>query len=155
TLSPCGRGCDRGASAGEGSVSVDGDPSSVADLVRATFSHKGRRKSCGPSLLQRPLPVVMGPGFRRDDSMYVARTADHFAACAPWGAVIRFISRLKYLPGRNRCSRSMNLASPPIRTRGALFSMPLMMVCAATAAVVFAKSLSKRSIDSTRRALSL
>src|SRR5262249_16428133 len=44
TLSPCGRGCDRAASAGEGSVSADRDPSSVADFVRATFSHKGRRE---------------------------------------------------------------------------------------------------------------
>jgi hypothetical protein len=30
--------------AGEGSVSADADPSSGADFVHATFSHKGRRK---------------------------------------------------------------------------------------------------------------
>src|SRR4249919_770453 len=36
---------DRAASAGEGSVSADRDPSSVAHLsMRATFAHKGRRK---------------------------------------------------------------------------------------------------------------
>jgi hypothetical protein len=29
---------------GEGSLSADADPSSVADCVRATFSHKGRRE---------------------------------------------------------------------------------------------------------------
>jgi hypothetical protein len=29
---------------GEGSVSADGDPSSGADFVRATFSHKRRRE---------------------------------------------------------------------------------------------------------------
>jgi len=29
---------------GEGSVSADRDPSSGADFVRATFSHKGRRE---------------------------------------------------------------------------------------------------------------
>jgi hypothetical protein len=32
------------AKAGEGSLSADTDPSTVADCVRATFSHKGRRK---------------------------------------------------------------------------------------------------------------
>jgi hypothetical protein len=30
--------------AGEGYLSADADPSSGADFVRATFSHKGRRK---------------------------------------------------------------------------------------------------------------
>jgi len=30
---------------GEGFVSADGDPSSGADFIRATFSHKGRRKT--------------------------------------------------------------------------------------------------------------
>jgi hypothetical protein len=29
---------------GEGSASTDKDPSSGADFIRATFSHKGRRK---------------------------------------------------------------------------------------------------------------
>ena len=29
---------------GEGYVSADADPSSVADYVRATFSHKARRE---------------------------------------------------------------------------------------------------------------
>jgi hypothetical protein len=29
---------------GEGSLSADADPSSGADFVHATFSHKGRRK---------------------------------------------------------------------------------------------------------------
>jgi hypothetical protein len=29
---------------GEGSVSADRDPSSGADFIRATFSHKGRRE---------------------------------------------------------------------------------------------------------------
>jgi hypothetical protein len=32
---------------GEGFFSADGDPSSVADFVRATFSHKGRRERRG------------------------------------------------------------------------------------------------------------
>jgi hypothetical protein len=31
-----------------GSVSADRDPSSVADCVRATFSHKGRREEGVP-----------------------------------------------------------------------------------------------------------
>jgi len=31
------------AKTGEGSLSADRDPSSGADFVRATFSHKGRR----------------------------------------------------------------------------------------------------------------
>jgi hypothetical protein len=54
TLSPCGRGSLREAKRGEGfgsadtdlfemPVLADRDPSSVADFVRATFSHKGRR----------------------------------------------------------------------------------------------------------------
>src|SRR6267378_7181117 len=34
-----------GSETGEGSVSADRDPSSVADCVRATFSHKGRRSA--------------------------------------------------------------------------------------------------------------
>src|SRR5215813_15601401 len=43
TLSPCGRGSFRAAKRGEGFVSADSDPSSVAHLpMRATFSHKGR-----------------------------------------------------------------------------------------------------------------
>jgi hypothetical protein len=33
-----------GVETGEGFVSADRDPSSGADFVRATFSHKGRRK---------------------------------------------------------------------------------------------------------------
>src|SRR5450755_4743677 len=33
---------------GEGSVSADRDPSSGADFVRATFSHKGRREEKSP-----------------------------------------------------------------------------------------------------------
>jgi hypothetical protein len=57
TLSPCGRGSLREAKRGEGFVSADAglfieapvfadrDPSSVADFVRATFSHKGRRNN--------------------------------------------------------------------------------------------------------------
>jgi hypothetical protein len=32
------------AKTGEGSLSADRDPSSGADFVRATFSHKGRRE---------------------------------------------------------------------------------------------------------------
>jgi hypothetical protein len=35
------------AKAGEGSLSADTDPSFVADFIRATFSHKGRRKKGG------------------------------------------------------------------------------------------------------------
>jgi hypothetical protein len=34
---------------GEGYVSADGDPSSGADFVRATFSHKGRREESNPA----------------------------------------------------------------------------------------------------------
>ena len=40
---------------GEGFVSADRDPSSGPDFVRATFSHKGRRKQKGAAL--RP-PLV-------------------------------------------------------------------------------------------------
>ena len=45
SLSPCGRGWTRceAARTGEGSVSADADPSSGADFVRATFSHKGEK----------------------------------------------------------------------------------------------------------------
>ena len=44
-LSPCGRVDVRSPlRTGEGSVSADRDPSSGADFVRATFSHKGRRE---------------------------------------------------------------------------------------------------------------
>ncbi len=42
-----------GGETGEGSVSADGDPSSDADCVRATFSHKGRREE---SLTATPVP---------------------------------------------------------------------------------------------------
>src|SRR5207344_2929769 len=53
SLSPCGRGWTRceASRTGEGSVSADRDPSSGADYVRATFSHKGRRERN----LHRPL----------------------------------------------------------------------------------------------------
>ena len=48
SLSPCGRGWRdaNGVSVvtGEGFLSADADPSSGADVVRATFSHKGRRE---------------------------------------------------------------------------------------------------------------
>jgi hypothetical protein len=44
TLSPCGRGWLREAKPGEGYLSVETDPSSGADYVRAAFSHKGRRE---------------------------------------------------------------------------------------------------------------
>jgi len=37
-------GASRSEATGEGSVSADTDPSSGTDFVRATFSHKGRRK---------------------------------------------------------------------------------------------------------------
>src|SRR5437764_6837821 len=43
SLSPCGRGWLREAKTGEGFLSADTNPSSVADFVRAIFSHKGRR----------------------------------------------------------------------------------------------------------------
>src|SRR5258708_4043238 len=48
TLSPCGRGWLREAKPGEGFLSTDANPSSVADFVRATFSHKGRREEASP-----------------------------------------------------------------------------------------------------------
>jgi hypothetical protein len=48
----------------------------------------------------------------------------------------------------------MKRASPPIRMRGSLFSMPLMMRRAAACGVVLATR-SKRSMVSERRALSL
>jgi hypothetical protein len=38
------RGASRSEATGQGSVSADRDPSSVADCVRVTFSRKGRRK---------------------------------------------------------------------------------------------------------------
>jgi hypothetical protein len=38
-----------GGETGEGFVSADRDPSSGADFIRATFSHKGRREEgCAP-----------------------------------------------------------------------------------------------------------
>jgi hypothetical protein len=40
---------------GEGYVSADTDPSSGADFIRATFSHKGRRKSKKGGLAAAPL----------------------------------------------------------------------------------------------------
>ena len=62
---------------GEGSVSADRDPSSGADFVRATFSHKGRREETsrrlaepGVEMLQPRHHLVlqqlkrMVPGFR-------------------------------------------------------------------------------------------
>ena len=68
--------------------------------------------------------------------------------------LIRFASTAQYVAGRNRCNRSMNRASLPIRIRGWFFSMPVMMRCAAAGGVVLAIA-SKRSIDSARRALSV
>jgi hypothetical protein len=44
SLSPCGRGRLREAKTGEGYFTADKNPSSGTDFVRATFSHKGRRK---------------------------------------------------------------------------------------------------------------
>src|SRR6185312_7404074 len=79
-------------------------------------------------------------------------TAPHF----PFSSVlpIRFASTAQYVAGRNRCSKSMNHASLPIRIRGWFFSMPVMMRCAAAGGVVLATA-SKRSIDCARRALSV
>ena len=60
-LSPCGRewlATSEARAAGEGSVSADRDPSSGADCVRATFSHKGRRKEVGVPHL---VPNVVAP----------------------------------------------------------------------------------------------
>jgi hypothetical protein len=42
--SPLVGGWLREAKTGEGFVSADRDPSSGADFIRATFSHKGRRE---------------------------------------------------------------------------------------------------------------
>jgi len=39
-----GYGREAAARRVRGSVSADGNPSSGADFIRATFSHKGRRK---------------------------------------------------------------------------------------------------------------
>jgi len=54
SFSPVGEGALAKARADEGSLSEDADPSSGTDFVRATFSHKGRRK-------QGPLPLTRQP----------------------------------------------------------------------------------------------
>jgi hypothetical protein len=80
----------------------------------------------------------------------MARAQPHF----PFSSAIlptRFASTAQYVAGRNRCSKSMNRASLPIRMRGWFFSMPVMMRWAASGGVVLAIA-SKRSIDSARRA---
>jgi hypothetical protein len=56
SFSPCGRRCLREAKADEGSLSAETNPSSVADFVRATFSHKGRREEKRPR--SKPGPDV-------------------------------------------------------------------------------------------------
>jgi hypothetical protein len=61
---PCiGYGC--GASqTGEGFASTDRNPSSVADFVRATFSHKGRREEMARLVVIAGLDPAIHPASR-------------------------------------------------------------------------------------------
>ena len=104
----------------------------------ASFSKDGGRRP--------PMPPSPTRGEGKPDTTHFPFSPAIFA--------IRFASTAQYVAGRNRCSRSMNHASLPIRMRGWFFSMPVMMRCAATGGVVLAIA-SKRSIDSARRALSV
>jgi hypothetical protein len=54
---------------GEGSVSAEKDPSSVADYVRDTFSHKGRREG----VLDGLSPAKPINGYRRGDGYRFAQ----------------------------------------------------------------------------------
>jgi len=67
SFSPCGRRCLREAKADEGSLSVETDPSSGTDCVRATFSHKGRREGA--------VAIVPFPRLRDQTDLPDGRTA--------------------------------------------------------------------------------
>src|ERR1700676_2028050 len=78
-LSPCGRG-GFAKKTGEGSVSADRAPSSDADCVRATFSHKGRREENGlfPRFGTAPHALI-GKAERRHvlGAIDIAQVDDH------------------------------------------------------------------------------
>jgi len=101
-LSPCGRGWLREAKTGEG-VSLHGEnPSSGADFVHATFSHRGRREerkhTCRPFSAQASIATAWwrtGRNCRRAGispmslpSQSTARTASTFSIAAPHPMVV-------------------------------------------------------------------
>ena len=125
---------------------------------RAERVSQRRSARCGTGVSYAPahitLPRHVSPRVRQRAGRL--KVALHRNLTSPSLAIfsIRFASTAQYVAGRNRCSRSMNRASLPIRMRGWFFSMPVMMRCAAAGGVVLATA-SKRSIDSARRALSV